>query len=296
MRWLAIVALLSQAGCLKKIALTAVANTIAEPGSGFSRDDDPELVRDALPVLMKTMEQLHEALPQHRALLLAMVRAFTSYGVAFIEEQADRLQESNVEAARVLYARCRRMFLRARGYGLDGLELQQPGFRAAWERAQTPDDRSRALARMTREDVPLLYWTGAAWGSAVGAAKDDMKLVGELPKVEALERRALELDESYEEGAIHEFFITYGGAQHPDEAKQHLERALALSHHKKLAPLVSYAESVAVTRQDKKEFKRLLEEAAAFDVDSDPDHRLANIIAQRRARWLLSRTDELFAE
>jgi len=34
----------------------------------------------------------------------------------------------------------------------------------------------------------------------------------------------------------------------------------------------------------------------AADVDADPPHRLANVIAQRRARWLLSRTAELFAD
>jgi hypothetical protein len=294
MRGLAIVAVLLQVGCLKKLALTAVANTLSEPGNGYARDDDPELVKDALPFVMKTMEQLHDSLPEHQGLTLAMVRTFTSYGVAFIEEDADRLHETNVDAARPLYARCRRLFLRARAYGLEGLERSKPGFRAEFDRAATAEDRKRALARMGKEDVPLLYWTGAAWGSAVASAKDDMKLVGELPKVEALERRALELDESYEEGSIHEFFIAFEGGDHPAEAAQHLHRALELSHKKKLSPAVSYAENVTVKQQRKRDFTQLLEEVLRFDVDSDLDHRLANIIAQRRARWLMSRADELF--
>jgi predicted anti-sigma-YlaC factor YlaD len=145
--------------------------------------------------------------------------------------------------------------------------------------------------------VGTLYWLAAAWGSAISNAKDDMKLVGELPIVAALMKRALQLDESFEEGAIHEFFITYDAAQGEGKkaAKEHFERVLTLSHNKKLSPLVSYAEAVCVEAQDKKEFVRLLDRVLAFDVDSDPDHRLVNILAQRRARWLKSRIAELFA-
>ncbi len=296
MRWVPIALVLLQTACLKQLALKSLADTIAEPGDTYARDDDPELVRDALPVLMKTMEQLADALPKHEGLLLALARVFTSYGVAFVEEDADRVHEKSVDEARPLYARCKRLFLRARGYGLRGLEVAEPGFGDAYARANDDAARKGALARMKPRDVPLLYWTGAAWGSALASAKDDMKLVGDAPKVEALERRALELDERYEEGAIHEFFIAFQGADKPDEAKQHLARALELSQGKKLSPLVSYAETVDVSKQDKKDFTDKLQRVIAFDVDGDPPHRLSNILAQRRARWLLARTDELFAE
>ena len=82
----------------------------------------------------------------------------------------------------------------------------------------------------------------------------------------------------------------------PDKAREAMEKARAASQNKKLAPLVSYSEAVAVDQQNKAEFTKLLQQAAEFDVDSEPDFRLANIIAQRRARWLLSRTQDLFAE
>ena len=63
-----------------------------------------------------------------------------------------------------------------------------------------------------------------------------------------------------------------------------MERALALGSNKKVAPLVSYAAAVSVAAQDKKEFAALLEKALSVDIDADPPHRLANTIAQRRAR------------
>lgn len=300
MRPTLIVTLVLLSGCAR-FAEGIIADTLSAPGKGYARDDDPELVRNAIPVIIKTMEQVHEAVPKHRDLCEALARTVTSFGVAFIEEDADRLQESDVAHAKEIYARAKRLFLRARGYGLEGLEVARPGIRAALSGADR-EARAAMLQRTKKADVGLLYWTAAAWGSAVASAKDDMKLVGELPVVEAMMRRALELDESYDEGSLHEFFITWDGARSaangggPDKARAHLARARALSGGKKLSPLVNFAETVDVDAQNKAEFQKLLGEVVAFDVDSDLDHRLTNILAQRRARWLLGRTADLFAE
>jgi predicted anti-sigma-YlaC factor YlaD len=56
------------------------------------------------------------------------------------------------------------------------------------------------------------------------------------------------------------------------------------------------AETAAVAAQDRAGFERLLREALATDPDRFPDERLSNLLAQKRARWLLSRADELFVE
>jgi predicted anti-sigma-YlaC factor YlaD len=297
MRRLSLAALLLCAGCLKQIALGSVADSLSASGNGYARDDDPELVRDSIPVIIKLMEQIHEALPKHKELAVALTRTTTSYGVAFIAEDADRVEDKDVQAGKVLRTRAKRMFLRARGYGFDAMELAVPGSRAALLGVDR-DKRAAVIAQAKKPDVPALYWLAAAWGEAIANAKDDMQLVGDLPVVAALMKRALSLDESWEEGAIHEFFITYDAAQGDGKAaaKKHFERALELSHNKKLSPYVTYAEAVCVDTQDKKEFVRLLDKVIAFEVDSDLDHRLVNIIAQRRARWLMSRIADLFAD
>jgi len=59
-------------------------------------------------------------------------------------------------------------------------------------------------------------------------------------------------------------------------------------------PMVSFAEAVSVQRQDQKEFTALLERALAIHPDAKPQWRLVNLIIQRRARWLLARTEDLF--
>jgi predicted anti-sigma-YlaC factor YlaD len=288
-------------GCLKRLALGSVADGLSSPSGGggsFAREDDPELVRDSLPVIIELMQQIHESLPDHHGLTVALAQAVTSYGAGFLGEEADRLEEKDVEAAKPIRLRAKRLFLRGRGYGLDALEQAVPGLKAALLEGTNRDQLNGLLAKVKKEDVPALYWTGAAWGSAIASSKDDMVLVGQLPQVVLLMKRALELDEGWSEGSIHEFFITYDAGQGAGKAKakEHFERAVELSHGKKLSPYVTFAEAVDVDGQDKKDFTKQLDKVIAFDVNSDPEHRLVNVLAQRRARWLLSRLADLFVD
>jgi hypothetical protein len=129
-----------------------------------------------------------------------------------------------------------------------------------------------------------------------------MLLVADQPIVEALIDRALSLDEGFDHGAIHSFLITYetvrqGAEGDPYErARKHFDRAMVLSGGSQAGPLVAMAESVSVAKQNRREFQSLLERAIAIDVNARPEYRLVNLVMQRRARWLLSRIDELFLD
>ena len=78
--------LLGASGCsLRDIALDKLADTFAAAGNGYASDDDPELVRDAVPFALKTMEQVAAERPRHAGLMLALASGFTQYGYAFVE-------------------------------------------------------------------------------------------------------------------------------------------------------------------------------------------------------------------
>ena len=70
--------------------------------------------------------------------------------------------------------------------------------------------------------------------------------------------------------------------------------AMALSGGHQAAPLVALAEAVSVQRQDVQQFESLLNQALAIDPEAKPEWRLVNLAMQRRAKWLLGRTDKLF--
>jgi len=116
-------------------------------------------------------------------------------------------------------------------------------------------------------------------------------------------RRALALDERYDEGAVHEFFVAFEGGRPEamggsvERARRHFDRSVALSGGRKVSPLVTFAETVSVRTQNRKEFLDLLDRALAVDAQtSAPEHRMSNLVSQRRARWLKGRADELFLE
>lgn len=293
-------------GCsIRGYALRAAADAVSAQGGGYSEEEDPELARDAAPFGLKTMEQLFRSVPDHRGLPLALASGFTQYTYAFVQQEADQAEDRNIQQAKAGWLRARRLYLRARDYALRGLEQRHPGL---YKALLAPDaaGRAAALARARREDVPLLYWGGASWALAISDAKDDAGMIGDLATVEAIMARALALQEDYDQGALHEFYISYDASRSkesgggPERARQHLERALQLSKGHRVGPLVSYAEAVLVPQQKKDEFARMLRQVLDINVYADEEawrrERLANIVNQNRARWLLSRLGDLFAE
>ncbi len=280
----------------KRYALKQVASALSGTGEGgaFARDDDPELVRDAVPFALKTMETLADELPDDVGLRLGLARGFTQYGFAFVQQPAELGAPPEVAAAEL--ARARKLYLRARAYGLEGMKLA---------RGVTEDELRKspahAAARFQKEDVELVYWTLAPWAAAIAANKRDLELVGDVPVVAALLDRALVLDDGFEQGALHEFAITFDAARpegRPVPPKAHFEKARQLAQGEKISALVTYAQAVSGPAQDKKEYEALLKEAAGFDVDQPKarKNRLANVLAQRRAAYLLQHEDDVFSD
>jgi predicted anti-sigma-YlaC factor YlaD len=282
---------------VKRIAVNKLGNALASGGSTFTSDEDPELVRDALPFSLKLIESLLAESPRHRGLLLAAASGFTPYAYAFVQEDADEIQDRDLERATALRIRARRLYLRARDYGVRGLEVTHPTFGSELRK-----DPRAAVQMATPKDVPFLYWTAASWGAAISLSKDNPDLVADQGIVGALIDRALALDEKFAEGAIHSFLIAYEGSRNGAEgdfavrSRKHFDRALQLSGGNLAGPLVSLAENVSLEKQNRAEFESLLKRALAIDVNVKPDDRLANLVMQRRARWLLQRTGELFLE
>jgi len=291
----ALLALLAVApGCsVRQMAASSIGDALAGGGDAYAADDDIDLIGAATPFGLKTIESLLGTVPEHRGLLLAAARGFTQYGYVWVQMPAEEMEEHDVRAAYAQHARARRLYLRARDYGLRGLGLTREAMRA---------DPAAALSRATREDVPLLYWTALAWGAAISLSKDDPAIIAGLPAVDALVRRAAELDIDWDSGALRSFLIGYE-LNRPNAARdaialarRHFERAVELSGGQQAAPYVSLAESVAVARRDRREYESLLKQALAVDPDRRPEWRLANLVMQRRARWLLARAGTQFPE
>ncbi|MBI3877243.1 MAG: hypothetical protein HY300_15015, partial [Verrucomicrobia bacterium] len=150
-------------GCsVRRFAIRKLGDALAQSGGTFASDDDPDLVKAAAPFSLKLIESLLTETPNHTGLLLAAASGFTQYSYAFVQEDADELEDKDLAASQALRARARKLYLRARDYGLRGLETKHAGFGRSLR--ENPKSAVRAA---TKADVPLLYWTAAAWGLAI---------------------------------------------------------------------------------------------------------------------------------
>src|SRR5688500_8334007 len=171
------------AGCatIKHSAVDTLGDALAASGTTFSSDDDPQLIAAAAPFSLKLMESVLAERPQHRGLLLATASGFTQYAFAFVQQEADETAEKDFAAGSAMRNRARRLYLRARDYGLRGLETTHAGFSA-----RLRSDPHTAVRMAVADDVPLLFWTAASWGSAIALSKDNADLIGDQGILEAM--------------------------------------------------------------------------------------------------------------
>jgi predicted anti-sigma-YlaC factor YlaD len=297
MAMVCIVSTLAGCGLMKRKAVGMVASTLASSGDVFTRDEDPELVGQAIPFGLKLYESLLDSSPKNKDLLIATCSNFTQYGVAYLETEALVLGEAaHHDEVAHLNTRALKLYLRAKGYCMRAMEVRFPGIAAALLK-----DPAGALEGAKKADVPLLYWTAASWGSAIGLGIDKPELVIDLPVVRALAERAIALDETWSKGALHEMFISLdsqpealGGSV--DKARAHFARAVALQNASSPGAYVSLAIGVAAPAQDRAEFESLLKQALAIDPEKDPSTRLVTLVQQRRAQALLDHIDTMFTK
>jgi predicted anti-sigma-YlaC factor YlaD len=291
-----LVMLLTFPGCsIRRFAVNKVGDALSRGGSTYESDDDIELVGDALPFSLKLIESLLAESPRHCGMLETACKGFATYSYIYVQQKADEIVDLDFERARAIRERSRRLYLRASRYGSRGLEVAYPGITTKLE-----TDPAGAVAEVREEHLSLLYWNAVALGLAISVSKDDAAMLARLPCVEAMLSRALELDESWRSGALHELQLTLASARlgppNYDELAAHFERARVLSRDMSAGLFVAYADAVAVPRQDVGHFHSLIEQALAVDPDDCEGTRLANLVAQRRARSLLRQVDDLFLD
>jgi predicted anti-sigma-YlaC factor YlaD len=206
------------------------------------------------------------------------------------------LPDTEYEKQSQMRGDAKKLYLRGRDYVMRALELKHPGFSANLK----GEALQAALSKMTKADVPYLYWAAAGWAAAYAINPFDFALSVTINEPIAMMTRALAIDPTYQQGAIQEFFVSYyaaapgslGGS--PEKAKESYQQALELSKGRRPSVYVSYAQSIAVPEHNRQGFIDALKKALAIDPNADPNNRLETIITQQRAKWLLDHVDNYF--
>ena len=282
-RVLCAAALLTAAACSpKKMALDRMASALADSTVVYEHDNDPEFVRLAAPSTLKTVEMLLSQSPRNPQLLMTACSGFTKYSYGFLHVESV-VKAADAAAAQDLRARAVQMYQRARGYCFAGLQVRHPALTAE----ALASDPSAALSGMTAADVPWLYWTAASWGADLSLSANPVARITELATVRALLKRAKDLNDAWDGGAIYEALIPFDGLPpllggSPAAARADFAKAIELSNGTSVFACVA----MALVAGNTAEKSRLLDQALAIDTSTIATHRLTNLIAQRYARML----------
>lgn len=270
-------------GCsIQKMAVRSLEGVLDNTMAAVMDEEDLRLAEQAIGGDLKLLDGLVRTDPENQKLLLLSCQGYTSYALAFAEDSLDR--------ARFFYRRGQR-------YGMRALALR--GIPDSVFHS-TEAAMRRALAGLSKDDLPIVFWTVNAWGSAANLERDNPESIADLPLVNAMMGWVKEQDSTYFYGGPLLYFGTYYGSLpallggNVVLSKSYFDRAVAVNKGQFLMTLVFYAKTYAVQTQDEPLFRELLTRVINTPLTVLPEQRLANVVAKKRARELLARVSDFF--
>lgn len=251
--------------------------------TNLSRQTDINLVCEGSPAFLLMLDSMVAASPKDQKLLLHATKAFGGYATAL-----DACGKPERAAT---------VSIKAKLYGMSLLWDCDPLKSTC---TVSLSELERTLADLDRTDVEQLFWAGNGWATWVRYQAGSPESLMQLPQLEQIMLRVLELDETYYHGGAHIFLGTYYGSKppllggKPELSRRHFEQALTISNRQFLPTLVLYARTYARMAFDRELFVSLLQEVLDFPLASKPASGLANQVAKQNASRMLEEVDLFF--
>jgi len=266
----------------KTMTVGATASLLEDIAKSAYRQSDLRLIREGMPAYLMLIDGMVEAVPDNKRLLINAAQSYASFASAFI-------QDEDKAYAAVLYARAKEYGLRA----LMQIGLTNP--------VSKPFDAFEAdLDNLSDKDAPYVFWAASCWGNWISLSQGSIEALAELPRVELLMKKVLELDEKFYYGGAHIFMGILNGSKpkmaggNLDLAGEHFLRAIELGRGEFLMTYVYYAEYYAKKAFDKDLYVSTLESVLKTPADIIPDLTLLNTVAQIKAQAMLDEADDYF--
>jgi hypothetical protein len=264
----------------KTMTVASTALLLEDVAKASNRQSDLKLIREGMPSYLMLIDGMVEALPNNKRLLITAAQSYASYASAFI-------QDEDKAYAITLYAKAKEYALRA---------LEQNGFKNPLSRPF--DDFETGLQNMGTKDVPYLFWAASCWGSWISLNMRSMEAMAELPRVEAIMKRVLVLDEAFYYGGAH-IFMGVLEASKPriaggdlNRARDHFLKAIELGDGSFLMAKVYYANYYAKKAFDRELYISTLENVLEIPVAIVPELTFLNTVAHTTPKKMLDEVDE----
>ncbi|MFN3820974.1 MAG: TRAP transporter TatT component family protein [bacterium] len=251
------------------------------------REDDLELVREALPGEIKMLEAMVYAYPPvSLTLYSALAQAYTAYGWIFLEYTEPE--------------RAAQFYRKGREWGIEGLKK----IHSHLGLDRTIKEFEEGVKRLKSEDVEIVLWTTVAWALWLLHQKSDFEVstLGELPRINLLLNWLNQYQPRYFYAMplfLKGLFLSrvpalMGGGL--DKGEIELKKGLEYSENLFLWGKVWLAEFIYLPMERKEDFIQILHQALNSPEEEPPELRLLNRSARLRAQTLLSQVDHLFLE
>ncbi len=280
---------LAPSGCISNILADGQIAATRKASVSVNTIADYELQRSATEAGIAQFEGMHYLRPGNEDGLFLLLQSWGGYAYAFPQDAYEEaLDKGDEELASYHKKRARLAYDRAIFFGLELLGHRADGFEGA---RRNNDTLAEWLSHFTSQDDAVnLFWTGYAWISRVDLYKDDTAMVAELFIGVAMMERSVALDPTVEHftGTL----ILAGYHSRPagelERGKELFDLALGRSERKNLQIQLNYATTYACLKGDRTLYESLLTEVLGA-TDPDPEQRLTNLLAKRRARRALGK-------
>ena len=279
---------LTNVGCIKQMLTDGQISATREASGVFDQMGDYELARGAAEAGLVQFEGMHRLGPNNDDALFMLTQAWVGYGFAFAEDDMEAAQDKgNDDMADYHKNRARMAYDRGVFYGLELLSHTDTGFPAA---KRNVDGMKAWLKNFSsKDDAGNLFWAAYAWMARVNLEKDDPAMVADLYVGESMMERAVQIDPTYNHWSGLIALAAYharDGMAEPKDGQKIFEDVLAKTQRKDLMVQLTYAQTYACIMGDRALYEKLLNEILAAG-DTDPDQRLENAIAKRKAKRFL---------
>jgi hypothetical protein len=249
----------------------------------FYEESDLIIAEQALASDIKLLEGMIKGDPGNEHLLLLTSQALAGYALAFAEDESPE--------------RAKNLYLRARDYGL---RILREDNRFAESESRSLDGFRQVVNDVSIKKIDALFWSAFAWAGWINLSLSDPQSFIDLPKVEIMMQRVLDLDETYFHGAVHLFFGSIWGIKpimiggDPEKAKKHFERNIKLTRGKFLLTYVYYIKYVAIKTLDEALFDQMVDYIMKTPADVLPEFQLLNMVAKKKAEFLVKKRADYF--
>jgi len=271
-------------GCIETILTNGEIASTREAAKSFDTLGDYELAKVSTQAGLAQFEGMHKIAPDNEDALFMLVQGWSGYAWGFVEDEMEEAQLEGREAAAEYHKKRAKMaYDRAVFYGLELVSHKDKGFEKAKKNEMTLNAWLKEHFD-SKADAENLFWLAYAWMSRVNLLQDDTAMVADLYIGVDMMQRSFELNPTYYASSPIVAMAAYHGRTADAEVKQAralFDQALANTKRGALTTQLTYAQ-FACTVADKKLYDKLVDEIIAAD-DPDPNQRLNNTIAKRRA-------------